>query len=385
MKLLHVIPTINPEAGGAVEGMCQMVSAVQLLGHTVEVATIDDPGSPWLLNPPFRTFALGPGVSSYQYSRNLKEWLNNNASNYDAIIVEGLWQYNGYAVWKTLRTLALPYFVFTHGALDPWFKNQYPFKHLKKWLYWPWGQYPILRDAKAVLFTCEEECILARQSFCLYKANEVVVGYGTSKPIGDVKQQRELFLSEFPELEENRLFLFLSRIHEKKGCDLLIKAFSMVASQDQTLHLVIAGPDQTGWKKELVELSRSLGVETRITWTGMLSGDLKWGAYHAAEAFVLPSHQENFGVVVAEALACGVPTLISNKVNIWREVSKDSAGIVAVDNLEGTIALFDGWLKMDNSEQMLMRKKAIACFNSRFEMARAARNFIDVVEESVRG
>jgi glycosyltransferase involved in cell wall biosynthesis len=114
----------------------------------------------------------------------------------------------------------------------------------------------------------------------------------------------------------------------------------------------------------------------------MLSGDLKWGAYHAAEAFMLPSHQENFGIVVAEALACGIPTLISNKVNIWREIEIDGAGIIADDTLDGTIALFEKWLEMDTAAQALMRQKTITCFESRFEMGKAAQNLMDVVSES---
>jgi glycosyltransferase involved in cell wall biosynthesis len=112
----------------------------------------------------------------------------------------------------------------------------------------------------------------------------------------------------------------------------------------------------------------------------MLSGDLKWGAFHASEAFVLSSHQENFGVVVAEALACGVPTLISNKVNIWREIETDGAGIVADDTLDGTISLFEKWLCMDTVAQALMRQKTITCFESRFEMGNAAQNLIDVLK-----
>lgn len=140
---------------------------------------------------------------------------------------------------------------------------------------------------------------------------------GTATPAGDSQAQRQIFLDHFPQLDNKRLLLFLSRIHVKKGCDLLIEAFAEVASDD-SLHLVIAGPDQIGWQADLQKQAKQLGIEQKITWTGMLSGDLKWGAFHATEAFLLPSHQENFGFVVAEALACEVPVLISNKVNIWQ-------------------------------------------------------------------
>ena len=379
MKLLHVIPSLDPKGGGPIEGVVQRARNLQGSGHSCHVVCFDEPGEPYLEGLPLTTHPLGRGALGYAYNPKLVPWLKENLESFDAVIIEGLWQYHAFGAWRALRRSQKPYFVFTHGMLDPWFKHTYPLKHLKKWLYWPWGQYPVLRDAKAVLFTCEEERILARQSFWLYKANEVVVGYGAASPVGDALQQCDLFISQYPELKGKRNILFLSRIHEKKGCDLLIEAFAKVAEQDEALHLVMAGPDQTGWQKELVVLSSKLGIENRITWTGMLSGDLKWGAYHAADVFVLPSHQENFGVVVAEALACGVPTLISNKVNIWREVEADGAGIVSDDTIEGATALFEKWLAMDATAQVAMREKAVVCFEERFEMGKAAQNLIDVI------
>ena len=73
--------------------------------------------------------------------------------------------------------------------------------------------------------------------------------------------------------------------------------------------LVIAGPDQMGWQAELINIAKQLGVHDKILWAGMLQGDLKWGAFRAADAFILPSHQENFGIVVAEALSANLPVL----------------------------------------------------------------------------
>ncbi len=187
-------------------------------------------------------------------------------------------------------------------------------------MYWPWAEYRVLRDAQAVLFTSEEERVLARQSFWLYRCNEIVVNYGTAKPSGNPELELNQFFSRYPELRNKKLVLSMGRIHPKKGYDLLIEAFAKVLGPHSQWHLVIAGPDQVGWQKKLNHRAEQLGVASRITWTGMISGSLKWGAYRAAEIFVLPSHQENFGVVVAEAMAVGLPPLISNKVNIWREI-----------------------------------------------------------------
>ena len=108
--------------------------------------------------------------------------MNLDRAQFDAVIVHGLWQYSSFGVWRALAGTDTPYFVFPHGMLDPWFKRTYPAKHFKKLLYWPWAEYRVLRDAAAVLFTSEEERRLARESFALYRAREVVVNYGTAAP-----------------------------------------------------------------------------------------------------------------------------------------------------------------------------------------------------------
>ncbi|MEB3335960.1 MAG: glycosyltransferase [Leptolyngbyaceae bacterium] len=384
MRILHVISSVNPQGGGPIEVVKQLGHINSSYGRSVEVVCLDPPDAPWLQDFPFKLYALGPGISNYRYSKYLIPWMRQNATHYDAVILNGIWQYSSFGTWLALRSFPKnqvppPYFVFTHGMLDPWFKYTYPLKHLKKWLYWPWGEYRVLRDAQAVLFTCEEEKLLARQSFWLYQCKEVVVNYGTTKPNGNSEAQRQLFLEQFPHLRSKRLLLFLSRIHVKKGCDLLIEAFARVVGSDDSLHLVIAGPDQTGWKTTLQRQAKHLGIEQKITWTGMLSGDVKWGAYHAAEVFVLPSHQENFGIAVAEAMACGVPVLISNKVNIWREIEADGAGLVANDDLTGTIELLQKWLRMLPNAQQAMRHNAKQCFVERFEAHQAVQSLIDVL------
>ena len=388
MKVLHVISSIDRRGGGPSEGVRQLGKVLTTLGHQVEVVCLDSPGSVWISDFPLTVYALGPGMSPYQFSRSLVPWLKQNAPNYDSIIINGLWQFHGFGTWQALRWLKKkgfvcpPYFVFTHGMLDPWFKQTYPLKHLKKWLYWPWAEYRVLRDAQAVIFTCEEERRLARQSFWLYRCNEAVVTYGTATPHGNAEKMKTVFLTQYPELQDKRIFLFMSRIHPKKGCDLLIEAFSRIANADPNLHLVIAGPDQTGWQTALKKLIQRLEIEDRVTWTGMLSGDLKYGAFYAADVFVLPSHQENFGIVVAESLASGTPVLISNKVNIWREIEGCGAGLVEEDTLQGVIKNFEHWLSLPSKAQDKMRQNSIQCFENKFEIKQAAQSLIDILSKT---
>jgi glycosyltransferase involved in cell wall biosynthesis len=379
MKILHVISSVNPAGGGPIEGINQLGASLITQGHAVEIVSLDTPDAPYLAQSPLHVHPLGPATLKYGFSRRFVPWMRTYSRRYDSVIVNGIWQFHSLGTWRALRGSGTPYVVFPHGMLDPWFKRRYPLKHVKKWMYWPWAEYRVLRDAQAVLFTCEEERRLARNSFWLYRCNEVVVSYGTAKPKGDPTIEVQEFLAQYPELRGKKLALFMGRIHPKKGCDLLIEAFANVLRQHADWHLVIAGPDQVGWREELNYRAAQLGLAPRVTWTGMLSGAMKWGAVRTAEVFILPSHQENFGIAVAEALAVGVPTLISNKVNIWREVDADGAGMVSEDTLPGICKLIRHYVDMPEEKKLAMRRAAMHCFEQRFEIKRAARMLHDVL------
>jgi len=383
VKILHVISSVNPAGGGPIEGIRQLGKTLERQGHNVEVASLDSPDAPFLTQSPLQVYPLGPAHLHYAYSARFVPWLRSNSNRYDAVIVNGIWQYHSFGTWQALHGTQTPYVLFTHGMLDPWFKKEYPLKHAKKWMYWPWAEYRVLRDARAVLFTCEEERRLARKSFWLYKCHEVVVSYGTAKPEGDSSAETREFLAHYPELQGKRIALFMGRIHPKKGCDLLIEAFAKVLGQRPDWHLVIAGPDQVGIRESLHYRAAELGIAPRVTWTGMLSGTMKWGALRSAEVFVLPSHQENFGIAVAEALAVGTPTLISNKVNIWREIETDGAGIVSEDTLEGARQLLQSYVDLPEQKQTQMRIAALDCFDQRFEIKKAAGALHSVLRDAI--
>jgi glycosyltransferase involved in cell wall biosynthesis len=120
-----------------------------------------------------------------------------------------------------------------------------------------------------------------------------------------------------------------------------------------------------------------------IIWPGMLTGDAKWGALYRAKAFVLPSHQENFGIAVVEALACVTPVLISNQVNIWQEIEADRAGLVANDTLEGTQQLFQKWDNLSPLEKKAMTQAAKDSYSNRFGVVNAAKTLLKTMEDLV--
>ncbi len=387
MKILHTIASVNPTGGGPIEGVKQQASVWNKFGFDVEVASLDSPNDPWVVDSSVVVHALGPSLGAYGFSWKFVQWLRQNGRQYDVIVVNGIWAFNSFGTFLGTRGTNVPYVIFTHGMLDPWFKRRFPLKHLKKWLYWPWAEYRVLKHARIVLFTCEEERRLAKESFWLYRANERVVKYGTAgapMPPGD---EREVFLETFPHLKGKRLVLFLSRIHQKKGCDLALLAFAE-AMLDPNYHLVMAGPDSSGLSRRLQVLAADLGIADRVSWPGMLTGKLKWGAFRASEVFLLPSHQENFGIVVAEALSCGLPVLISDKVNIWREIESARAGFVDTDSERGAKALLRQWDSLTNPEKALMAQRAQQCFVDQFEIHEAVASLVrvlgDVVSNSSR-
>ncbi|HEV2473842.1 MAG TPA: glycosyltransferase, partial [Chthonomonadales bacterium] len=258
MKLLHVMPTLSPASGGPAEALRQIVRAYPQVGVQADIACLDAPGSEWIPNFAAQVHAFGPVRSGYGRSSALREWLRQNVSRFDGLILHAMWNYPALAASRAAKG-RVSYAVFTHGMLDPWFNRRYPLKKLKKQLYWP-IQYPVLRDAKSVLFTSKLESELAQQSFKPSKWTSLVVPYGTNGPPPDAEAQRRAFEERMPELTGRRFLLFLSRIHEKKGTDLLIEAFAAIATQYPDVDLVIAGPDQEGLQAKLAAQAQRLGI-----------------------------------------------------------------------------------------------------------------------------
>jgi glycosyltransferase involved in cell wall biosynthesis len=376
MRILRSIASLDPATGGPVEGLLRSSRALADMDVATDIVTLDASDAPWLADIPFPVHALGPGTRRYSYSPRLTPWMKAHAKAYDAVILHGIWNYSSVGAWRGLAGAGTPYLLFTHGMLDPYFRSAHPLKHWAKQAYWLALEGRVLRDARAVLFTTEEERLLARGAFTGHSYTERVVAYGTSDVAGDAGQQIRAFKARVPDLRRPFL-LFLSRLHPKKGCDLLIRAFSQSGSD---LDLVMAGPDQTGWAGDLKALARDLGIADRVHFPGMLAGDGKWGAYRAAEAFVLPSHQENFGIVVAEAMACGKPVLITNRVNIWREVEADGGGLVGADDLDGIAGLLRRFAELGDEERRAMGAAARAGFLKHFEIGVAARSIKSLIE-----
>jgi glycosyltransferase involved in cell wall biosynthesis len=385
LKLLHVVNTLNPAYGGCVEAVRQTALAQSGMGHEVGVLTLDGPEVEWLKHFKVPVIALGQGPSGrFGYNRRLVPWLRVRRSEYDAFVLHGIWDYASLGAWRALHDGDKPYFIYAHGMLDPWFER-FRAKHLKKSFYWKLCAHRIFRDARGVLFTSEQERRLAGSSFRPYSCREIVVPLGSSRIAPEEERFAVGFLSHYPHLREKRLVLFFGRIHPKKGAELLIRAFAAVAPRFPGLHLVMAGPDTEGFGEPLRKLSVEMKIDGQLTWTGLLNTpQLRFGALHAADVFVLPSHSENFGFAVVEALARGVPVLISKRVNIWREIIADNAGFAENDDLTGTTDMLTRWLFLSDEARSKMRCNAVRCFEKRFEVSLVTEELMRLLTTSVR-
>lgn len=381
MRILHIVSSIDPRTGGPAEAIRSVSVALRQRDHELEVVSLDPPDAAYVTDFVIDAAGVGPVPAKYGYTPKLAEWIGANKHRFDVAIIHGLWNHSSIGGRAALLKAQIPYVVFTHGMLDPWFNSVQPVKRWAKQLFWLAAQSWVLVDAKWVLFTCEEERTLARQAFIGPSYRERVVAFGVEEPPAVGVDDTAGFRANVLGLGEAPYMLFLSRIHPKKGCDMLVEAFTRLAPEFPDLHLVIAGPDQVGAQAALQLSAARGGVADRVHFAGMLQGSAKWGAFRGAEAFILPSHQENFGIVVAEAMACGTPVLISNKVNIWREVEETGAGLVDLDTVEGTYALMRDYLALSEPEWAAMRQRARAGYEEKFGLEAAATDLEAVLLE----
>ena len=382
---------MDPRSGGPCEGIRNSIPAMEKLGVENEVLCFDNPDAEFVKDQGFQIYPIGPAKGPYAFCAGFGSWLKQNLTNYDVVIIHGLWLYNSYGtlrIWKRMKLKGqkIPLlFVMPHGMLDPYFQRsrQRLFKAIRNWLFWKLLEKEVVNGASGLLFTCEQELLLARETFRPYfpKA-EFNVGYGIETPPVAEDGFSESFLKACPEVKERSYWLYLSRIHPKKGIDNLIKAYVKLKDEDGNIpDLVVAGPGrESPFGKNMVKLAEGYPVH----FPGMLKGSSKWGAFIHADTFVLPSHQENFGIAVVEALACGKCVLISNKVNIYREIEKEEAGLIKNDSLSDTFFLLKEYHQLAPEEKVVMGKNAKNLFLKKYRIKEAAKQMLQVLERKVQ-
>ncbi len=336
LRILHLIASVAPRYGGpsaAVFGMCTALSA---RGHDVEIVTTDIDG-PTRLEVPTGIKVIQHGVPitywpvqpprSYKFSIPLARDLSRRLADFDVVHVHSLFLFHGAVARALAHRAGVPYLVRPHGTLDPYHRG---YSQGRKAVYWRLVEHGNLQGADGIHYTSEAERIGA--SDLGLRPRAFVVPLGVAIPDTNHATARALLDATFPLLAGSPIVTFLGRLTPKKRLPLVLEAFSRV--EDQQACLVLAGPDNEGLETGYREQAARLGIGHRTVFTGPVAGELKDALLASSSVFVLPSYDENMGVAVLEAMASGVPVIVSEGVALHTDIREAAAGIVAEPNAE---------------------------------------------------
>jgi glycosyltransferase involved in cell wall biosynthesis len=331
LRVLHVIPSIGPARGGPSTVIRTMARGQVESGLEVHVATTDDNG-PDRLPTPGGAPVMEEGVfywifprqtRFYTFSWPLTRWLLRRVAEFDVLHIHALFSFASVIAAICAQYRGIPYIVRPLGVLNRW--GMHKRRRWLKGLSFRFIETRILRKAAGVQFTSEQEALEARQLG--FDHSPLIVPNPVDLPNSRTKRGR--FRAAHPHLAGGAVVvLFLSRLDPKKGLDLLLAAFARVREEHPDATLVLAGDGDPTFIEMLKQDSERLGLQASILWAGFLQGDEKLAVLSDADVFVLPSYSENFGVAVVEAMAAGLPVIVSDQVGIHREISANRAGLV---------------------------------------------------------
>lgn len=329
MKVLHVIPSIAPVYGGPSKVVVDICKNLNSEGIDTTIATTNAgfgnkcfPLNEETEYKDVRTIFFKKQIGeSFKYSRPLEKWLLRNVSGYDLVHIHAIFNHATVAAFSACRKAKVPYILRPLGSLDPWSLNQK--KLFKEMFLWIFGD-KIIRNASGIHYTTVAEKELAESR--IKSAKGFVVPLSVDGSYLDYAPDHRA-LARHGISKRNKYILFLSRIHYKKGIELLIDAFNRLNNVDKfkDYRLVIAGDGESEYVCKIKELA---GHNGNIVFTGWLGEEEKKSFLSHAEILALPSYQENFGLCLIEAMAMGVPVLVSTKVNIAEDIVSASAGII---------------------------------------------------------
>jgi glycosyltransferase involved in cell wall biosynthesis len=346
MKVLHVIPSVSPALGGPTQVVLNLVKALRECEVEAEIVTTNDNGKTLLdvpLNqrieyeqvPVWFLPRFSPPLKEFIFSTALTQWLWQNLRNYDVIDNHYLFSYASTCAGAIARWQNIPYTIRTMGQLTPWALAQ---SQLKKQIYTFLVERHNLNQAAAIHCTSIGEAADVR-NFGI-KTPSLTLPLGVNPPV--LQKQAKSRLHKLYNIPDRlSVVLFLSRLHYKKRPDLLIQALKSLAEQSYEFHVILAGAGEAEYVSQLKNLVESLGLNPCTSFAGFVTGEDKDLLLQGSDLFVLPSFSENFGVAVAEAMAAGLPVVVTPGVQIAPEIAQAEAGLVVegeVEALAGAIA-----------------------------------------------
>jgi glycosyltransferase involved in cell wall biosynthesis len=363
LRVLHVTPYYEPAYvyGGPTRSVPALCQGLARQGVDVSVYTTNANGSSTLDVPPgevqvrhgvkVRYFALRSGLRPF-FSPDLLTALHRTVRHFDLVHVEGMWSAPVSAACSVSRRAGVPYVVSPRGMLMPW-----EFNH-KAWKKLPFFLVVELRSlfaSRAIHCTSEAEAsALARWRLA---SHSFVVPNAVDLAEFDALPARGLLRRELGIGADDTVVLFLGRLHPKKGIETTLEVFKRLASQVGGLHLVLAGPDEGNYRQSVPVWASAHGLSNRVHLTGALEGDRRLAAYADADLFTLLSESENFATSVAEAMAAGLPVVVTPGVGVSDAVRSHNAGLV-VDGDADEIATATAELLRDPARRAAMSAAA---------------------------
>ena len=331
MKVLQVVPSLAPEWGGPVKVVNELAGALEVIGVSSEIISAQGRrvGNPETVTNdiPIHLFETGPIARLWTaHTPGLKKTLARKIPDFDLVHIQELWHYPGYIASKIARSRNVPYIVTIHGELNEWNLQQ---KRLKKQIYMTAIQRGILQKSAALHAITQAESNRIRQLEIETPVAMIPNGIHTEE--FENLPDRSQFVSRYPELENRLIVLFLGRIQQKKGLDILAQAFGNLVRTRHDVRLVVAGPDEDNTLTEIKTILKSQGALEKAVFPGMLTGEQKLEALSAADIFALTSYSEGFSVALLEALSAGLPLVITDECN-FPEVGDSRAGFVVRPN-----------------------------------------------------
>lgn len=333
MKVLQVIPSLSSAHGGPSKAIWSIASSVAARGAGVSVVSTDNDGPGRRLSlesrESFSAAAQGVDVvlhrqTSEFYTASIPGllWLVKNITSFDVMHVHALFSFMPVVAAWLARLRGVPYVIRPLGTLGayglstrrPWFKK------LSLML----CERPLLRAAAAVHCTSDAERIEVLAVCPFAKTVVIPLSVPPFEPASDAAV-RALLAARYG----GPVVLFLSRLDRKKNAEVLLEAFALLASRQTDATLLVAGDGERDYVSSLKARAGALGIAAQVIWAGQVDGVAKAAALTAATVFALPSYSENFGIAAAEALAAGVPCVLSPGVAIAAKVAEWGAGQVA--------------------------------------------------------
>jgi glycosyltransferase involved in cell wall biosynthesis len=330
--VLHVLHSISPVCGGPVENLWFLLKAAKMSGIEAAVATTNHDGPNRFSDVPLDRFVEVNGfqvryfpaqLSFYTASIPMMRWLWSNVSHYDLVHVHALFSFAPVVAAWCARRSGIPYILSPHGVLNAWGReNRRP---LLKRTSIRYVEGPLLRDSARVQFTSRRELEEFTQLGITAKTEVIPLAMSTQSA---AIEQEFSPSAELLALQDRPVILFLARIHPIKNLDMLLRAFAGVIERHPTAVLVIAGDGETALVKTLRQQAADLGIAQHTRWTGFAGRSLKRWLLARADIFVLPSWSENFGLAAAEAMAAGLPVIVTRGVGIADIVVANACGVV---------------------------------------------------------